>query len=568
MALLALAAACGGNEAAPVTPQPLPPPPVEAGAASAPTPRDAGTDAAPAAASAPLEPAAYLEHVAALHDPPPTDDKGVARLRGAFAKLRALADPRAADDLARYLEASPEPRWRIQAALALAELGDRRAAEHLAIRLGQDTLTLYAKIPELARDDGERIAAARYLADLEWLFPSDAALARLVEKSATQWIAGQPQPHANGMRALALSGSPASLERLRGWADPSAPLPKPGAQPPLPMAFMSAQSGLRYYGAASRRTGKVDEAAKILRKQLQRRPKDLDATMNGLMSGGNAILGMTIRSLGVGAAHGMAETGDARFHDDLLAFVQEPKNNEQARFEACTALAVVATDVQIAALVTKVATSGSSVPAEATRQCLLETLSRRRLGASATSLLPLVERPPTHETSLAVARALGHNGVDAAVRSRLVAALQSPQSRVAAALALLLGAGEEADAELAIKAFGAADPAATEELQIAYNQSFGWVSESDVADGIAARWVKNARASGAPWASAIAARGLQSVEYDNGPRSMTRVRLRATLLRAAKGDDPRARGDALVVLEAMNERGVLASLGRAPAPSP
>lgn len=566
LALAGIVGACGGPEPAPVSPQPIAAPTVDAGPAVA-TASDAAVDAQ--VAPAPLEPPAYLDSIAILREAAPKDEKGIARLRGAFAKLRALADPRAADDLARWLETSPEPRWRTQAALALAELGDRRAAEHLAWRLGQDTLTLYANVPELRRDDGERVAAARYLADLVLLSPSDEALAKLAEKAVSGWLGGQPQPHANGMRVLGLVATPYALERLRKWGDPADPLPKMGAMPPLPMAFATAQSGLRYYGAASKRAGKVDEAAKVLHKQLHRRPKDADLTMNALVAGGSALLGMSARSLAIGAAHGMAETGDPRFHDDLLAFVQDPKENEQARFEACGALAIVATDTQLALLVPKVAPpSGPTAPTDVVRGCLLETLSRRRVGAAGVYLAHLVENPPNLETAHMVARVLGRNGVDPAVRPRLLSALQSPKSRVHASLALLLG-GEEADVALVIKTLSAADPVVTEELQVTYNQTFGWVSESDVSDGVVARWVRNARATGTTWAPAILGRALHDVEYDNGPRSMTRTRLRQRLLAAAKGTDARAKSDALLVLDAMNERGALESLGVTPSsPAP
>jgi hypothetical protein len=533
-----------------VTPQPIPAPAADAAAAG---PVEAGALDAARASMAPAseEPAAYLEHVAVLREADPKTDPGVARLVAAFRGVRAAADPRAADDIARYLESQPPPRFRVQAALALAEIGDRRAAEHLAWRLGQDTLSLYKDVPELRRDDSERVASARYLADLVWLDPNDEPLARLAEKAALGWLSGQPSPHANGLRVLSLTGSSAALARLRATADPSDPLPKAGAQPPFPMAFATAQSGLRYLGAATRRTGALDETtAKLLRKQLSRRPKGFDGTMDGITSGGNAILGMTLRALAVGAAQGMAETRDARFSNDLMAIASDPKANEQARIEACLALAAVGTDAQIAALPAKVLSPHNTGPAgEVERLCYLEAMGRRSAGERTVDLLPLLGRKP--DEAQAAARALGRNGVVASARPTLTAALDVPSTAVAAGLALLLG-GDERDAALV-----GAKLAASEELPLAYSRGFDVVLDTDLERGNLARWVKNARASGASWAPTLLSRALSAVEYDAGPQTLTRVRLRMRLYDAARGADAAKRADALLVLDALGERGVL-----------
>ena len=58
------------------------------------------------------------------------------------------------------LETKPEPRWRTEAALRLAEIGDVRAAPTLAWRMEQDPLKLYSAgvDDELRRDDSERVA--------------------------------------------------------------------------------------------------------------------------------------------------------------------------------------------------------------------------------------------------------------------------------------------------------------------------------------------------------------------------------------------------------------------------
>lgn len=552
--LVGLLVACGAPDAALVAPQPIAPPAADAAAGA---PLDAGArdaERSSAATPPPDEPAAYLEHVAVLREANPKTDQGVARLVAAFRGVRSAADPRAAEDLARYLESQPAPRFRVQAALALAELGDRRAAEHLAWRLGQDTMALYKDVPELRRDDSERIAAARYLADLLWLDPGDADLARLSEKAALAWLSGQPSPHANGLRVLSLTASSAAVAHLRRAADPSASLPKAGAQPPLPMAFATAQSGLRYLGASTRRAGAVDEpTVKLLRKQLARRPKDFDGTMDGITSGGNAILGMTLRALATGAAQGMAETRDSRFAGDLMAFVEDPKTNEQARLEACFALAAVGTEAQIAALPAKVLSPRNTGPAgDVERLCYLETMGRRSAGERGVDLLPLLGRKP--DEAKVAARALGRNGVVAAARPKLTAALDVPDTAVAAGLALLLG-GDERDAALVGAKLGA-----SEELPLAYIGSFDVLLEADLERGNLARWVKNARASGTAWAPTLLSREISSRELDAGPQTLTRVRLRKRLHDAALGADAAKRADALLVLEALGERGVLGAL--------
>ncbi len=65
------------------------------------------------------------------------------------------------------------------------------------------------------------------------------------------------------------------------------------------------------------------------------------------MQGGLTILGMTLRALGVGASDGFAQWGDPKAYDDLVKYIEEPKENEQSRMEACFALSWVATDDQM-----------------------------------------------------------------------------------------------------------------------------------------------------------------------------------------------------------------------------
>jgi hypothetical protein len=143
-------------------------------------------------------------------------------------------------------------------------------------------------------------------------------------------------------------------------------------------------------------------------------------------------------ALAVGAAQGMAETRDARFSNDLMAIASDPKANEQARIEACLALAAVGTDAQIAALPAKVLSPHSTGPAgEVERLCYLEAMGRRSAGERTVDLLPLLGRKP--DEAQAAARALGRNGVVASARPTLTAALDVPSTAVAAGLALRAG---------------------------------------------------------------------------------------------------------------------------------
>src|SRR6185503_8615933 len=90
---------------------------------------------------------------------------------------------------------------------------------------------------------------ARMLADLAILYPDKADLIRSqAEDQVLFWITSHPQPHANGLRFLAVVKSPKVMPKLRRWADPPDQLPPEGAQPPMPDAFATAQSALRYLG--------------------------------------------------------------------------------------------------------------------------------------------------------------------------------------------------------------------------------------------------------------------------------------------------------------------------------
>jgi hypothetical protein len=174
------------------------------------------------------------------------------------------------------------------------------------------------------------------------------------------WINEMVSPHANGLRALATMESKRVVGPLRAWANPKKQLPLEGQQPPMPEEWVVAQSAMRYAGMM-----KDQSTWPVLINALKRRPEKADATMESLMAGGMAILGMSLRAIGVGAAQGFSEWGDHRAFKPLLTYIEEPKDNEQSRFEACSALAWVAEDDDFVTLAEKIKQySGSAgVPA-------------------------------------------------------------------------------------------------------------------------------------------------------------------------------------------------------------
>ncbi len=198
--------------------------------------------------------------------------KGWFQTKQIFDMIHELADPRGGDSLEKYIETKPHIHWQTEAAIAMAEVGDVRAAPTLAKRLRMDPLKIYSDQYDheqlLKRDDNERVVSARMLADLAMLHPDQ--LDKLREDSEDAlifWIHELPSPHANGLRALAAMGSEKDIDALRKWANPDVPLPKEGQQPPFPEEWVIAQSAMRYVGWL-----KDEQSWKVLEKSLTRRP--------------------------------------------------------------------------------------------------------------------------------------------------------------------------------------------------------------------------------------------------------------------------------------------------------
>ncbi|MDP9148780.1 MAG: HEAT repeat domain-containing protein [Myxococcota bacterium] len=495
-----------------------------------------------------------------------------------FDMLRELEDPRGGDALYAYIQTNPKPHWKLEAAMRMAEIGDVRAAEVLGWRMQQDPLKLYNDIdwPELRRDDNERVYAARMLADLAVIHPEKRDyLLKTAEPGVLSWVdpENKPQPHANGMRFLALVGSQRAVPMLMKWADPREKLPNEGAQPPFPETWATAQSALRYLGWT-----REPRAWSVLEKQLHRRNKKLDVSWDSLMQGGLTILGMTLRALGVGAVDGFAQWGDPRAYDDLVKYIEEPLENEQSRMEACFALSWVANDDQMKAVVKKVH-DNTKVDAKGNflRQCYLESIIHRPVPDATAGLIDMLgPTVPDMEVRHQVARAIGMGGITPNMVPAIFGKLSDVSLKADAEIALILGADSDTAARAIASYNDPSVPAeAIEELKDVYNKTFGYWSDRNYESGDIARWVDNAEAIThvkvhdqlQDWPRLILGRNLvESIEIDNGPHSMTRVQLRVRLMQAALGSNPTKRDEAIRILKFTKEKGVLMALRYEPAP--
>jgi HEAT repeat protein len=506
---------------------------------------------------------------AVAKDPP---ERNKFQTKPVFDMIRQLADPRAASALAKYItESKPSIHWQTEAALRLAEVGDVRAAPYLGDRLKLDPTKIYdaQKEPEYRRDDNERVVSARMLADLAVVHPEAAAELRAkAEDGAIYWsVKDRPQPHANALRFLVAAGSSKILPDLRRWATPNAPLPKDGASGAFPSDYETAPSALRYLGWT-----KDEGSWASLERQLNRKEMKLDITKEGLTGGGISMLGMVLRGLSVGAAQGFAQWGDKRAFPILVKFIEDEKQNEESREEACRSLAWAATDDSMKEVIGKIkSTSGTDPKKQFIRGCFLETLIRHPIAGSAADLLPLLSKEYDLAVRRQVARAIGWPGIDATTEATLFDKMKDPALMGDAALALTLGGSEEAAAR-AVALYGNASPEALDDLKDTYFNSFGYWSDDDLAKGRIYRWVANAEAIARirvrdtlqDWPKLRLGAQFNNIEFDSGPRSMTRVVIRYRLIEAAKKGDAATKKGAIMTLKFMQEQGALMALRAEP----
>jgi hypothetical protein len=456
--------------------------------------------------------------------------------------------------------------------MALAEISDLRAVPTLAARLRMDEQKIYSDETDyemmLKRDNKERIFAARMLADLAQIYPDQHEQIRTESEDALIfWLHERLAPHANGLRALAAMESTKDVAALRKWADPEKPLPLKGQQPPIPGEWEIAQSALRYVGKM-----KDPPSWSVLEKMLKRRPADLDITMDALQGGGVAMLGMTLRALGVGASQGFAEWGDPKAFKPLLDYIEEPKENEQSRMTACESLAWVGRDEDMVTVAEKIGQySGDNKNDQFRRNCLLETLITRPIAGTSDALLTLLVPESSMDVRHQVARAIGKAGVEDKVEAALFEKIKDERLTTDAVLALCLG-GKPDVASRALAMLAGQPKAVIEDLQELWYNSFGYWSTEDLEKGHLYRFVDNAEAmsrvefgdTAQGWAGEQLKRQFNNLVFDNGPHSFTRVVLRQELMQAARSNDTGRQSAAIRTLKFMREQGVLLALRDAP----
>lgn len=489
-------------------------------------------------------------------------------LKGGGERQNWMEDPRVGDELVKFIATKPHIHWQTEAALRMAEVGDLRAVPYLAERMRMDPLKVYSETNDYERmarrDDSARVVSARMLADLAIVHPEAAEQIRQqAEDAVIFWLHDKPEPHANGLRFLAAVGSTKDIAAMRKWADPSVPLPKEGQQPPMPNEWAVAQSAMRYVGWL-----KDQQSWSTLEKGLKRRDPKLDVTMDSLMGGGLAILGMTLRAINVGAADGFAQWGDPKAYPLLTKFIEEEKENEQGRFEACFALPWVATDENMQDIVKKVHTFDQKEPKKQyIRGCYLEALVHRPVPGIASGLLDMLNKDTDVEVRHQVARVIGIGGFDDKVADELYKKMADVDVRNDAALALILG-GTPDQASRAVAMFADYPKEALDDLKDIYYRSFGYWSDDDFEKGRLYKWVANAEAIARirvrdtlqDWTRLRLQAQFENLEYDNGPHSMTRVVLRAKLVQAAKKGDAAQKQGAIQTLKFMREQGSLMAL--------
>jgi HEAT repeat protein len=491
-----------------------------------------------------------------------------------FQMLDELNDPRAADALVEYLQVEDHIHYQYRTAKALAQIGDARAVPVLAKRLRMDPEKIYSDDYDwemlIKRDGKERVKAARMIADLAVLNPDKIEQMReQAEDALIFWNNERTQPHANGLRALVNLKSTKDIEQLRAWSNPDEPLPKEGQQPPMPDAFVIAQSALRYVGVL-----KDEKSWSVLLDMLKKKPDTLSIANESMYQGGLAILGMSLNAIGKGASDGLSEWADPKGFEPLMEFIEDPKQNENAREAACAALAWTADSESIMKVAEKISEyAGEDHPNAFRRRCFLETLVQRPVPGTAKALMTLMTKDQAIETRTNLARAIAKAGIDAETQSKLIETAKDPALMNDAVLALALG-GTPDEAARAIALFAGMDKVAIEQLKDMWYKSFGYWSTEDLKEGVIFRYVDNAEAisrvviNATPqvWAAEKLTAQFENLIFDNGPHSFTRVVLRNELFNMGKGSDAAKAAGAVRTLKFMNEKGVLMALRDAEGP--
>ncbi len=404
------------------------------------------------------------------------------------------------------------------------------------------------------------------LADLAVMHPeARAQLKAAAEDSVLAWAKDKPQPHANALRFLAAVGSDKALNDMRDWSFPKKELPKEGAQPPFPSEYETAQSALRYLGWMK------DEASftKIVDQFKRKKDKKMDITQGGLEGAGIAMLGMALRAVAYGAAQGLAQWGDPRAVKPLTELIEDETWHEEARQAACEALAWCADDKTMADVAKKA--KDFAAKKDKTKQvigaCYASTLALRPVPAAVPGLVDLLTPDLDLGVRMAIARAIGVSGFDAATETKLMEKLKDAETRNAAALALLMG-GSPDTASRTVAMYADFGKDSLDDLKDHYFRAFGYWSDEDFKKGNLYRWVGNAiavthvKVNDVPqdWTRQRLQAQFDNLKFDNGPHSETRVVLRFRLFNAAKSGDAATKKGAVETLQFMKEKGVLMAL--------
>jgi hypothetical protein len=377
------------------------------------------------------------------------------------------------------------------------------------------------------------------------------------------WNKERTQPHANGLRALVNLQSTKDIEQLRKWANPDEPLPKEGQQPPMPEAFVIAQSALRYIGVL-----KDETSWAALTDALKKKPEDLSIANESMYQGGLAILGMSLNAIGKGAADGISEWADPKGFEPLMEFIVDPKQNENARESACAAIAWTADSETIMKVAEKIGEFSATTHDDTfRRRCLLETLVQRPVPGTAAALSSLMTADQAIETRTNLARAIAKAGIDQGTQDKLLELTKDPSLMNDAVLALALGGSPDAAAR-AVATYADKDKVAVEQLKDMWYKSFGFWSTDDLEQGVLFRYVDNASAisrvviNATPqlWAVEKLTAQFENLIYDNGPHSFTRVELRNRLYQMGLGSDAAKAAGAVRTLQFMKEKGALMAL--------
>jgi hypothetical protein len=252
-----------------------------------------------------------------------------------------------------------------------------------------------------------------------------------------------------------------------------------------------------------------------------------------------------------------------------MEYVEEPKENEQSRIEACAAMAWVAKKEDMLEVAKKIQEYDKPDKADSFRRsCFLETLITRPIEGTGSALVGLLTPEAALQTRHQVARAIGKAGLDADTEAKLFELMKEDALMNDAALALILG-GSPSTASRTVALYADKQKTSVEELADLWYRSFGYWSNEDLEKGRIFKYVDNAVAisrvelkqSAQEWARVMLMKQLDNLQFDNGPHSFTRVVLRGRLRQmAADESKPELMEGAMRALLFMKEQGVLLSL--------